>query len=194
MSQQLSLSVNPEKQQRATMPKVNNSNQQYSVDYIKNHWSKDWYLFDLRWYENNAEREEVLEKVKNNYIENAGHSGFLLPIMKSHGWSDDEIADYLMSLREKHLTTLRNHTMDEVERINLQFWGVERVITCYRDFKKYCIALKQNPKPLREVLEKIKDRHREELKKEKMKLNERIIRITNKVRELERRCDEDKNL
>lgn len=190
MSQQLTLSANPEKSERITKSKVNNNNTQYSVDYIKNHWRKDCYIFDLRWYKNNAEREEVLEKVKSNYIENAGHSSLLLPIMKSHGWSDDEITDYLMTLRENHLNILRNYAMDEIERIDLTFWAVERVIKCYRHYRKYCIAVKQNPKPLKEILEKIKDRHREELKEEKRKLNERIIRITKKVRELESRCDE----
>ena len=151
MSRQLTLSTNTES---VTKPKVDNNNQQYSVDYIKNHWRKDFYLFDLRWYENNAEREEVLEKVKNNYVENAGHSSFLLPIMKSHGWSDEQITDYLMTLREKHLTTLRDNAQDEIEKINLEFWAVERVITCYQEYRQYCITLKQTPTPVRKILEK----------------------------------------
>ena len=111
--------------------------------------------------------------------------------MKSHGWSNDEITDYLMTLRENHLNILGSYAMDEIEKINLEFWGVERVITCYREYRKYCIALKQNTKPLREILEKIKDKHREELKEEKRKLNEKILRIAQKVKELERRCDEE---
>ena len=59
MPQQITLSVNSEKSGKVTQPKINENNTQYSVDYIKNHWRKDCYIFDLRWYKNNAEREEI---------------------------------------------------------------------------------------------------------------------------------------
>ena len=199
MTQQLTLSVNTEQKEKIPLEKVNNPNADYgntkhSVEYIKSHWAKDCHIFDLRWYQNNASREEVLERVKNNYIENAGHSSFLLPIMKDHGWSDEQITDYLMTLKEKHLSKLRDYAQAEIEKIDLTIWAIERVITCYQEFKRYCITLKQIPTPLREILEKLKDKHREQLREEKQKLNEKILRIAQKVKELERRCNEDTNL
>lgn len=158
----------------------------YSIDYIKNYWARDCYIFDLRWYQNNATREEVLDKVKNNQFENAGHSSFLLPIMKSHGWGDEQITDYLMSLRTKHLATHKAHALEELERMNLENWTSERITACYERYAASCKAIQEKPIPLQTIITKLKDQCRNKLIEEKRLLNEKIQTIAEKLKQLER--------
>ena len=159
---------------------------QYNVEYIKNHWAKDCYIFDLRWYQNGAMREEVLERVKNNQFENAGHSSFLLPLMKSHGWTDDQITDYLMTLKTKHLVTHKTYAFEELERMNLEHWSSDRIIPCYERYANDSKAIQEQPIPLQTIINKMKDQCRTKLQEEKRLLNEKIQNITEKLKQLER--------
>ena len=160
---------------------------EYSVDYIKNHWAKDCYIFDLRWYQNGATQEEVLKRVKNNQFENAGHSSFLLPIMKSYGWSDDQMTDYLMTLKTKHLASHKAYALEELERMNLEHWAPDRIIPCYERYANACKAIQEQPIPLQTIISKLKDQCRTKLQEEKRLLNEKIQTITENLKTLERR-------
>jgi len=172
-------------------PSPQHSAEKYSVEYIKNYWANDCYIFDLRWLKAHGSKDDILECVKNNCFKNAGHSSFLLPEMKSEGWNNEQITDYLMTLRARHLATLKGFAEAELVRINFESMDADRIMTLYKNYCLYCAGLKQSPRPIRDLFEGVKSKHREELRQERQKVNNRILKIAEKVKAFEQMLSEE---
>jgi len=99
----------------------------YTEEYITNYLSQERYLFDLRWWRNEAKREEIVKRLEDGWIDstNAGHADLLIQtLLFGHKWSVERIADLLMGFREKHLRAMLKGWLSEIPRYKK--WAEEK--------------------------------------------------------------------
>ena len=60
-------------------------------------------------------RETVVEMIKKRNFVNSGHSSYLIDIMINvHGWTEEQIVDYVLKFRDAHLNTLKNEWINSI--------------------------------------------------------------------------------
>ena len=141
----------------------------YTEDYIKRTWSEDYYIFDVRDYESIGKSEwkdwikeisnqTVNDMVQNRRFINSGHSSYLIEIMiKEQGWTEAQIADYILQLRDKHLNTLKQNWKKSITNAPYGFKNdIKYLKEIYSHYVCCCKNLNENPEPFENLISKIK--------------------------------------
>lgn len=152
-----------------TLKSVSPKTSQYSEEYIKNEWAKDYYIFDVRDYESIGKpewknwpkeitRETVTEMVNKRSFINSGHSSYLIEIMiKEYGWTEERIVDYVLKLKEKHLNTLKNEWRNSIVNPQIGFKeNIKYLKEVYSYYLCCCKNLNENPESFESLISKIK--------------------------------------
>ena len=179
MGEQIGLNFRKEKQSKKnnnleskfdiTEPVVKTNSSQYTEDYIKNTWAKDYYIFDVRDYESIGKqewkdwpkeiiRETITNMVKKRCFINSGHSSYLIDIMiKDHGWTEEQIVDYVLQFKETHLNTLKNEWKNSIINAPKGFRDNFKYLKeIYSYYLCCCKNLSEKPESFESLMSKMK--------------------------------------
>ena len=146
------------------------SSSEYSEDYIKNIWAKDYYMFDVRDYESIGKtewkdwpkeitRETVKEMIKKRNFSNSGHGSYLIDIMiKEHKWTEEQIVDYVLKFRNVHLNTLKNEWKNTIINAPAGFKDNSKYLKeVYSYYICCCKNLNEAPESFENLISKMKE-------------------------------------
>ena len=155
---------------KVSKPEIVKSNSsEYSEDYIKDVWAKDYYIFDVRDYESIGKsewkdwtkeitNETVAEMVKKRNFSNSGHSSYLIDKMiNEHGWKEEQIVNYVLRFRETHLNTLKNGWKSSIVNAPI---GMRDDLNYLKEVYSYylccCKNLNQTPESFENLISKMR--------------------------------------
>lgn len=181
MGEQIDLNFRKEKQSKknnnleskfdVAEPVIKTNSSQYTKEYIKNEWAKDYYIFDVRDYESIGKtewkdwikeitKETVTNMVKKRNFSNSGHSSYLIDIMiKDHGWTEEQIVDYVLQFKEIHLNTLKNEWKNSIINAPKGFRdNLKYLKEIYSYYLCCCKNLSEKPELFESLMSKMKEK------------------------------------
>nr|QBN22346.1 hypothetical protein [uncultured archaeon] len=160
--------------------------EEYDIDYIKDYLSDfhGMYLFDLRWWNGYAEREEIIERLENGWgTTNCGHGDLLIEtLLDGHKWSVEDVADFLMSIRERQLERMKKSWLNRLTPSYRERRGEEDLKEVYGYYCKCAKALGEEPRELTEILKRnFKNDFSDQLSRAETSLSDTITELEKAV-------------